>query len=110
MVVASRWKLPYATPRFMPVLVALLLSGCASRQPPFSSPPVPAVQQSSSPSLNLAWARNDGQLISASAELTAQARTDISECRAAIPPVRTSQGVAGEECMNARDYYVREVP
>jgi len=108
MVVASRWKLPYATPRFVPVLVALLLSGCASRQPPFSSPPVPAVQQSSS--LNLAWARNDGQLISASAELTAQARTDISECRAAIPPVRTSQGVAGEECMNARDYYVREVP
>ena len=91
------------------VLVALLLSGCA-RQPPFSSPPVPAVQQQSSPSLNLAWARNDGQLISASAELTAQARTDIAECRAAIPPVRTSQGVAGEECMNARDYYVREVP
>ena len=90
------------------VLVALLLSGCA-RQLPFSSPPVPAVQQKSS-TLNLAWARNDGQLISASAELTAQARTDISECRAAIPPVRTSQGAAGEECMNARDYYVREVP
>ena len=94
----------------VPVLAALLLSGCASRQPPFSSPPVPAVQQSSSPSLNLAWARNDGQLISASPELTAQARRDVSECRAAIPPLRTSQGIAGEECMSERDYYVIEVP
>ena len=92
-----------------PVLVALLLSGCA-RQPPFGSPLAPAVQQQSSASLNLAWARNDGQLISVSPELTTQARIDISECGAAIPPVSTSQGVAGEDCMNARDYYVREVP
>ena len=91
------------------VLVALLLSGCA-RQSPFSSPPVPAVQQKSSTSLNLAWARNDGQLISGSPELTAQARKDVSECGAAIPPVSTSQGVAGEDCMKARDYHVREVP
>ena len=91
------------------VLVALLLSGCA-RQPPFSFPPVPAVQEKSSTSLNLAWARNDGQLISASPELTAQARTDISECRAAVPPVSTSKGIAGEDCMKARDYHVREVP
>ena len=64
-----------------PVLVALLLSGCASRPPPFSPPPAPAVQQNSSPALNLAWARNDGQLISASPELTTQARTTI--CRIA---------------------------
>ena len=92
-----------------PVLVAFLLSGCA-RQPPISFPPVPAVQQKSSPSLNLAWARNDGQLISASPELTAQARRDVSECRAAIPPVTTSQGIAGLDCMNARDYHVLEVP
>ena len=91
------------------VLVALLLSGCA-RQPPFSSPPVPAVQQKSSAPLNLAWARNDGQLISASPELTAQARRDVSECRAAIPPISTSQGIAGLNCMNDRDYYVIEVP
>jgi len=91
------------------VFVALLLSGCA-RQAPFSSPPVPAVQQKSSTSLNLAGARNDGQLISESPELTAQARRDISECGAAIPPVSTSQGVAGEDCMKARDYHVREVP
>ena len=94
----------------VPVLVALLLSGCASRQPPFSSPPVPAVQQKSSAPLNLAWARNDGQLISASPELTAQARRDVSECRAAIPPISTSQGIAGLNCMNDRDYYVIEVP
>src|SRR5262245_37944796 len=91
------------------VLVALLLSGC-NRQLPFSSPPAPAVQQNRPTSLNLAWARDDGQLISASPELTAQARKDISECRAAIPPVRTSQGIAGEDCMKARDYHVREVP
>ena len=91
------------------VLVVLLLGGCA-RQPPFSSPPVPAVQQKSSTSLNLAWARNDGQLISASPELTAQARKDISECHAALPPVSTSQGIAGEDCMKARDYHVREIP
>jgi hypothetical protein len=91
------------------VLVAVLSGGCA-RQPPLSSPPVPAVQQKSSTSLNLAWARNDGQLISASPELTAQARKDISECGAAIPPVSTSQGIAGEDCMKARDYHVREVP
>src|SRR5262245_23693527 len=38
-------------------LVVLLLGGCA-RQPQLSSPPVPAVQQKSSTSLNLAWARN----------------------------------------------------
>ena len=93
-----------------PGLVALLLSDCASRQPPFSSPPAPAVQQKSSVHLNLAWARNDGQLISASPELTAQARRDVSECRAAIPPVSSSQGIAGLDCMNARDYYVIEVP
>ena len=34
------------------VLVALLLSGCA-RQPPFSFPPVPAVEEKTSLSLNL---------------------------------------------------------
>ena len=96
------------------ILVALLLSGCAL-QLPLTGPPPPAVQQQNAPSLNapsrdLAWARNDGQLISASPALTTQARKDISECRAAIPPVRTSQGIAGEVCMTERDYYVREVP
>ena len=58
---------------------------------------------------NLAWARNDGQLISDNPELTARARTDISECLAAIPPVRTEAGVAGEKCMNERGYYVRDL-
>src|SRR5215217_2090306 len=92
------------------VLLALLSSGCGARQLPFSSSPPPAAPQKEAPSLNLAWARNDGQLISASRTLTAKARQDISECRAAIPPVRTDQGIAGEDCMNERDYHVREVP
>src|SRR5215217_5823687 len=92
------------------ILLALLSSGCGARQLPFSSAPPPAAPQKEAPSVNLAWARNDGQLISSNPALRAQAHKDISECGAAIPPARTNQGIAGEECMNERAYYVREVP
>ena len=104
-------------------LVGLLvgLSGCAPLPMfnPFPTqvqeehPPVreerPPVREESPPAPSLAWARKDGQLISGSPELTAQARKDISECLATIPPVRTRQGVAGEACMDERGYYVLEV-
>jgi hypothetical protein len=56
-----------------------------------------------------ACARSDGQLISGSSELTAEARRDIAECRAASPPVRTAEGVAGEDFMEERGYHVREL-
>ena len=69
----------------------------------------PPVREESPPAPSLAWARNDGQLISGSPELTAQARKDISECLATIPPVRTRKGVAGEACMTERGYYVLEI-
>src|SRR6476619_1802712 len=96
---------------FVPSLLTLLLSDC-TRQINLSTlpPPPPVQQQASAPSVNLAWARNDGQLISSSPALTAQARKDITECLAAIPPVQTSEGIVGADCMSARDYHVREVP
>src|SRR6476660_2685750 len=97
---------------FLSILLALSLSDCTrqinlSTLPP---PPPPVQHQASAPSVNLAWARNDGQLISSSPALMAQARKDITECLAAIPPVRTSEGIVGADCMSARDYHVREVP
>ena len=67
------------------------------------------VREENPPAPSLAWARTDGQLISDSAELTALARKDISECLATIPPVRTRLGVAGEACMTERGYYVLEI-
>jgi hypothetical protein len=92
-----------------PVLLSFALGGCAV---PTSLNPFSTVDTRTAPAStsNLAWARNDGQLISGSPELTAQAQSVISECRATIPPVRTQVGVAGEACMNERRYHVREVP
>jgi hypothetical protein len=90
-------------------LLSFALGGCAI---PASLNPLSSVEtQTASPSMpKLAWAHNDGRLISGSPELTAPAQTDVSECRATIPPVRTHMGVAGEGCMNERRYYVREIP
>src|SRR4029079_11295839 len=92
-----------------PVLLSFALGGCAI--PPSLNPFSPGeTQPARAFTPNLAWARDDGQLISGSPELAARAQSDISECRAAIPPVRTHAGVAGEACMNARRYHVREIP
>ena len=88
-------------------LLSFASAGCA-RIPGFNPFPGPRVQAPGPSFSGLAWARNDGQLISGSPDLEAQARTDISECGAAIPPVRTRVGVTGEACMNERGYYVRE--
>ena len=104
-----------ARPRGWLVGLLVVLSGCAPLPMfnPFPTAQVPeerpTVREESSPAPSLAWARNDGQLISGSPELTAQAHKDISECQATIPPVRTRQGVAGEACMTERGYYVLEV-
>ena len=57
----------------------------------------------------LAWARNDGRLISGDPNLTAQAQSTIAECGATSPPFRTADGVAGEACMGERGYYLREL-
>jgi hypothetical protein len=91
------------------VLLSCGLGGCTipSSLNPFSSEGAQAERPSS---YSLAWARNDGQLISGSPELTARARADIAECGAATPPVRTNSGVVGEGCMKARGYHVREIP
>jgi hypothetical protein len=78
----------------------LCLAGCVARN---------ASQQIAN-SGSLAWARNDGQLISGDAELTTRARSDISSCAAAIPPVRTRDGVLGEACMQQHGYHLREIP
>lgn len=90
-------------------LLSFALGGCAV---PLSLNPFSSTETQTAPPSppNLAWARNDGQLISGSPELTARAQSDISECRATIPPVRTQVGVAGEACMNERRYHVREIP
>src|SRR4051812_14766883 len=95
------------------ICIALLLSDCALQVPLAGIPPTPVQQPPAPPpalALDLAWARNDGQLISANPALTAQARNDVADCRAEIPPVRTSQGIAGADCMSSRGYHVREVP
>ena len=89
-------------------LLSLGLGGCAL-SPGFNPFPSPGAQAEGPSDPNLAWARNDGQLISGSPVLTARARTDISECQASTPPVRTRLGVTGEKCMNDRGYHVREI-
>ena len=90
------------------VLLSLGLCGC---EVPHSLNPLSSVgpQSANVSSANLAWARNDGRLISDSPVLTARARTDISECLAAIPPVSTEKGVAGERCMSERGYHLPEI-
>src|SRR5215203_2935310 len=91
------------------VLLSLGLCGC--ELPPSLNPLTSVGAQSASPSsANLAWARNDGRLISESPELTVRAQSDISECLAAVPPLKTAKGVVGEGCMNERGYHVREMP
>ena len=83
----------------------LVVSGCAVPNViSFSTPNA----QVADPSPGLAWARNDGRLISGDTELTNEAQSDISDCGAALPPVRTRGRVVGEPCMNERGYYVRE--
>ena len=89
------------------VLLSFASGGC-SRIPDFNPFPGPGSQAAGPSAPNLAWARKDGQLISGNPDLEEQARTDISECGAAIPPVRTRLGAPGETCMNERGYYVRE--
>ena len=89
-------------------LLSLGLGGC-TLPPAFSPLPSPGAQAEGPSAPNLAWARNDGQLISGSPVLTARARSDISECHASTPPVRTGMGVTGEKCMNERGYHVREI-
>jgi hypothetical protein len=94
-------------------LLMVALAGCASHpnvttanvaQVPVEAPqPTPDV---SAPASKLAWARSE---TSGAPALTAQARTDIAECAASSPPVRTANGVAGEESMEERGYYVREL-
>ena len=88
-------------------LLSFASGGCA-QIPGFNPFPGPGAQAPGPFSPNLAWARKDGQLISGNPDLEEQARTDISECGAAIPPIRTRLGAAGETCMNQRGYYVRE--
>src|SRR4051812_40395596 len=99
--------------RFALILcLTLALDGCAipSSLNPFQSADAPSMAIPAPRTSSLAWARNDGQLISGSADLKARAGTDIAECRATAPPVRTDAGIAGEMCMNGRGYHVREVP
>jgi hypothetical protein len=91
------------------VVLTLGLSSCAVPAA-FNPLDLKVAQPTGANSPNLAWARNDGQLISDSPKLTAQARADISECLATIPPVKTPQGVTGVACMNKRGYHVREIP
>jgi hypothetical protein len=91
------------------ISAGLLLGGCAMQFPISSSQQAP-VQQDNASQHSLAWARNDGQLISASPTLTAQAHKDASDCQAAIPPIRTSVGIPGEQCMSARQYHIRGMP
>ena len=94
------------------IVVLSFASGGCSRMAGFN--PFPGTGQQTASSSNLAWARKDDQLISGNPDLEEQARTDISECGAAIPPVRTrlgaALGAAGESCMNERGYYVRAIP
>ena len=61
-----------------------------------------------SPEKQLAWARVDGQRMSESPELSAQARADLATCKADSPP-RAVTGVRGEECMKEGGYYVRDL-
>jgi hypothetical protein len=84
--------------------VSTLDSGPAPMQP--EGPPSAGVPSAGS---KLAWARTDGQLISGSPELTAQARQDIAVCEAASPPVLSANGIVGEPCMEERGYYAREL-
>jgi hypothetical protein len=91
------------------IVSALLISSGCARMTNDGLSSNPTGQAASPASPNLAWARIDGQVISSSPELTAQARKDISECRAAAPPVRTGSGVAGEACMNQRGYHVFQI-
>jgi hypothetical protein len=90
------------------LLLPFVLCGC--ELPKSFNPMASESTQAVASTANLAWARKDARLISDSPALTARARTDISECLAAIPPVRTDKGIAGEKCMNERGYYVRDVP
>jgi hypothetical protein len=86
------------------VLLSLGLCGC---ELPPSLNPLSSVgpQSSSASSASLAWARNDGRLISESHELTVRAQTDSAECLAAAPQLKTGEGAVGEGCMNERGYH-----
>src|SRR4051812_33594082 len=96
------------------LIVCLLLALGACAVPASLNPLSPTENTSSAASApktsNLAWARNDGQLISGSAELTARAGNDIEECGATAPPVKTTAGVAGEACMNSKGYHLKNIP
>jgi hypothetical protein len=89
------------------MLLSLMLCGCETSR---SFNPSSVRNQEGVSSRSLAWARNDGRLISESPELTVRAQSDISECLAAVPPLKTAKGVVGEGCMNERGYHVREIP
>ena len=59
-----------------------------SEPPPVAAPaPIPAIEpvrrSRTAPGAvgGFSWARSDGQLISGNAELTAQARADLAECK-----------------------------
>ena len=94
-------------------LVVVLLAGCsrsgervgAVHDPVVAPVPAPA---GSTPAVKYAWARSDGQRITASPELTAEAQADLAECQTETPP-RAARGVPGEACMRERGYYVRLV-
>ncbi len=99
-----------------PALLMVALAGCASNPSATGAklaPEVPVEAPDPAPNgasaLKLAWARTDGRLISGDPNLTAQAQTAIAECAATSPPVRTTDGVAGEACMGERGYYLREL-
>jgi len=92
----------------------LPMSGASHTTPASLNPLSPTENTSSAASAprtsNLAWARNDGQLISGSVELTGRAGSDIEECGAIAPPVKTTVEVAGEACMYSKGYHLRNLP
>jgi len=86
--------------RMLAIVGAATMSGCISPERPVVSLPEPAALA------GYMWARSDGQRLTGSASLTAQARSDLSECGAPSPPP-TAVGVLGETCMKERGYYIR---